>query len=151
MKLQLFQQFAMRLSWPAIYRITDQGMPNGCHVDTHLVRPACLKAALDESCALQQVQSLPVRYRPLASAALDDGDLLAVGRRAGKRRIDGPLTCQRNARDDRKVEPVDGVGCELLRQTLMCDIRLGNNEQSGSVLVDAVDDPRAGHATDAGQ
>ena len=80
-------------------------------------------------------------HRALAAAALDDRDLLAVGRRAGERRVDRAFARLRNAVDDREIAPVDRMGGELLGKALVSDVGLGDDQQSRRVLVDAMDDP----------
>ena len=60
------------------------------HVHPDLVSSAGFEPAFDEGRVVQDFEPLPVSHGPLAAVALDDGDLLAVGGRAGERRVDAP-------------------------------------------------------------
>src|SRR5438270_1284469 len=104
--------------------------------------PPCFEPALDQRPIIEDIEPPPVSYRAFAARAFDDRDLLAVGRRAGQRRVDCAPACLRNSIDDGEIPTVDGMGGELLREPLMRDVGLGDDEQSRSVLVDAMDDPR---------
>ena len=81
----------------------------------------------------------------------DDGDLLAVGRRAGERGVDRAVRGPRHAADDRQIEAVDAVGGELPGKPFVGDVGLGHHQQPRRVLVDAVDDARPGDPADARQ
>ena len=86
-----------------------------------------------------------------ALAALNDRDLLAVGRRAGEGGVDLALRRSRPSADDRAIAPIDTVVVELAGQTLMRAIGLGGDHQPAGILVDPVDDPRPRDAADARQ
>ena len=62
-----------------------------------------------------------------------------------------PSARLRNAVDDREIAPVDRMRGELLRQALVRDVGLGDDQQARRVLVDAVDDARPRNAADARQ
>ena len=111
----------------------------------------CFEPAFDKRGISKDIQPLPMRYRALAATAFDDGNLLAVRRRAGERRVDGASARLRNAGDDRQIAPVDRMGGELLRQAFVRDVGLGDDKQAGSILVDPVDDARPRNAADARQ
>ena len=90
-------------------------------------------------------------HRALAAVAFDDRDLLAVGRRAGERRVDRAFARLRDSVDDREIAPVDRMGGELLGQALVRDVGLCDDQQPRRILVDPVDDAGPGDAADARQ
>src|SRR5689334_14659210 len=107
LKPKLLQQFAVRLSRTPVDRVAHQGMPDRRHVDSGLVGPAGLQPAFDQGRVLQQLEPLPVSDGPLPATALDDRDLLPVGCRTGKWRVDGAFSGFRQTADDRQVAAVD--------------------------------------------
>ena len=88
---------------------------------------------------------------PLAPSFADDGDLLPVRGGAGERSVDRALSRLWNARDDRKIAPIHAVSRKLLGQSFVSNVGLGDHEQTGRILVDAVDYPGAGDAANTGQ
>src|SRR6185369_781621 len=138
----------MRLSRTAVDRVAEQGVADRGHVDADLVGTSSLQPAFDQRGVVENVQAAPMGHCPFAPLAFDDRDLLAVGRGAGERRVDFALARLWHAIDDREVAAVDRMGSELLCKPLVCYVGLGDDEQAGSVLVDAVDDSRTGDAAD---
>src|SRR5438270_4943194 len=141
----------MRLSRTAVDGIAEQRMSDRSHVDAHLVSAARFEPTFDERRVLERRKAFPMCDGPLAPAALDDRNLLAVDRRPGERRVDGSFAHLRNSGDDREVAPVDRMRRELARETFVCDVGLCYHQQARRVLVDAVDDPEAGDAAYARQ
>lgn len=90
-----------------------------------------------------------MRHCVFASAVLDQRHLLAVGIRTtdgsgyNARRWNG------SSGHYGAVGPLNRVVCELGGKPLVRAIGLGNDEKAGGVLVDAVDDARAGDTADA--
>ena len=117
---------------------------------TWWVRPVSSRHSTSAA-SRKDIEPLPVRHRALAALAFDDRDLLAVRGRAGERRVDRAVARLRNAGDDREIAPVDRMGGELLRQSFVRDVGLGDDQQARRILVDAVDDARPGDAADARQ
>src|SRR3546814_10451746 len=87
--------------------------------------------------------------RMLAAARCDDRHLLAVGRRAAERRVDGAVRGYRTPVRERQIAAVDAVRGELFGKAFVRLVVLGSDDQAAGVLVDAVDDARAGDAADA--
>ena len=108
------------------------------HAD--LVRPACLEAALDQRCFAQNLQPSPMGYGSLAATAFDYRNLLAVGRRPRERGVEDAFRRLWNAVHEGEIAPLDAMRRELLRQPLVRYVRLCDEEQPRSVLVDPVDD-----------
>src|SRR3546814_3035150 len=82
--------------------------------------------------------------RMLAAARCDDRHLLAVGRRAAERRVDGAVRGYRTPVRERQIAAVDAVRGELFGKAFVRLVVLGSDDQAAGVLVDAVDDARAG-------
>jgi hypothetical protein len=118
-------------------------------MDADLVRPACLQTALDQCCVTQDFDASPMRYGALPASTFDYRNLFAVGRRPGERRIHGAFHNLRNAAYDGEIAPFDTVRGELPGETLVGHVGLGDHEQSRRILVDPVNDARAGDPADA--
>src|SRR5690242_20466751 len=91
-KPKLLQQFAVRLSGTAVDRVTEQRMTDRRHVHPDLVGAARFEPALDQRSVAQMLEPLPMCHCALPAISLDDRDLLPVGSRAGKRRIDSAFS-----------------------------------------------------------
>ena len=84
------------------------------------------------------------------AAAFDDGHLLAVAAVAGDGGIDGALARGECAPDKGGVSALHVARFELFGEMLVRRIVLGDGEQAGGFLIDAVDDAGTGDAADAG-
>ena len=84
---EFFQYLAVGFSRASIDGITDEWMAERCHVHTDLVGATGFQPAFDQGGISKSAQPFPMGDRAFAAAILDDRDLLAVGRRAGKRCI----------------------------------------------------------------
>src|SRR6185312_16184927 len=113
-KIEVLEQLVVAFSRTTVDRIAEQRVTDGGHMYPNLVGTAGLETAFDQRRILQRLQPLPMRDRPLAAAALDDRNLLAVGRGARERRINLAGSGTWCAIDDREITPVDRVRRELL-------------------------------------
>ena len=152
---------------PAIVWVADQGVPNMGHVDSYLVRAACLQAAAHEGCVITECfNCLNLGYS--RSAAMPEHGLFpAVGPVTSDSGIKrhGAVGFEADARDSaqpgtagvrcavakRQVAAIDGVPGKLGRESVMCGVGLGDDKQSGRVLVDSMDDSGASFSADAGE
>src|SRR3982751_3082243 len=91
MKTEIVQYLAMCLSRTSVDLVPEQGMPNRSHVDPHLMGPAGLQPAFQQSGLAQHREPPPVGHRALAAAAFHDRDFLAVRGRAGEGGVDRPV------------------------------------------------------------
>lgn len=133
----------------AIDRIAEQRMADMSHMDAHLMRTPGLEPTLDEGSTVQPLQRAIVGDGMLTPTLALHRHFLAIGVRATDPRIDSPRRRGGHAADEGKITPVNAVLLELPRQTLMGPVRLGNDEEPGRVLVDAVHDPWPSNAADA--
>jgi len=127
-KAELFQYLVVGFSRPSIDGITNERMAERCHVHPDLVGATGFQPAFDQGGIPKRAPPFPMGDRAFAAAILDDRDLLAVGRRAGKRCINLALIGLRNTRNDRQIAAVDAVCRELLRQALVSDVGLGDHQ-----------------------
>ena len=118
-----------------------QKMPMGLH-------PA---PAFDQGGVLQRLKPRPVGHGPLAPAFADNGDFLAVLARPGEGGVNDARRIPRDTRHDREVAAVDRVIGELLGQSLMRLVMLGNDKQPRRILVDTMDNSRPRDAADSAQ
>src|SRR5260221_1599036 len=88
MKLRFLQYFTVVLSRTAVDWIAEQRVTDRSHVDPDLMGPPSFEPAFDQRRIIEDIEPPPVSYRAFAARAFDDRDLLAVGRRAGDRRVD---------------------------------------------------------------
>src|SRR3546814_2172882 len=72
----------MLLASASIGRITQQGMADMRHVDTHLMRAACLQPTFDQRCIVQNFTHLIMRDRVLSAALMLGSHFLAIMRRS---------------------------------------------------------------------
>src|SRR3546814_6718536 len=79
------------------------------HMDAHLMGTAGFEAAFDERGAVQRLDRTVMGDRMLAAARCDDRHLLAVGRRAAERRVDGAVRGYRTPVRERQIAAVDAV------------------------------------------
>src|SRR3546814_2663617 len=79
----------MLLASASIGRITQQGMADMRHVDTHLMRAACLQPTFDQRCIVQNFTHLIMRDRVLSAALMLGSHFLAIMRRSTDPGIDG--------------------------------------------------------------
>src|SRR5947209_1319873 len=100
LELQFLQYFTVGLSRTAVDRIAEQWMIDRSHVDPDLVRAPSFEPAFDQCGIVKYMEPPPVSHGAFAALALDDRDLLAIGRRAGERSIDCALARLRDAIDD---------------------------------------------------
>src|SRR4051812_38683177 len=99
--------------------------------------PPRFQPAFDERCIAKDGESLPVRYRSLATRALDYRNLFPVGRGSRERRIHGSFHRPWHTVDDGKIAAVDRMGRELLCEALVRYVALRDDQQSRRVLIDA--------------
>src|SRR3546814_2326870 len=118
-------------------------------MDAQLMGTAGFDAAFDERGAVQPRDRTVMGDGMLAAARCDDRHLLAVGRRAAERRVDGAVRGYRTPVRERQIAAVDAVRGELFGKAFVRLVVLGSDDQAAGVLVDAVDDARAGDAADA--
>ena len=127
-KAKVFQQRAMALSGPAVNGITDERVANGGHVYPDLVRPSGFKPALDERCIAKHLQTSPVRPSVFPFALARNCNLLSVRRRSREGRIHDPFAGPGYSGDNRKISPLHRMRGKLLGQSLMGNVRLGNDQ-----------------------
>src|SRR3954470_17187199 len=123
------------VNWIAKQRMTDRG-----EVNSDLMSPPRLEPTFDQRRIIQNAQPSPMGHGPSPAMALDDGDLLAIGRRPSKRGIDGSLACLGQAADDGQITAVDRMSRKLLGEPFVRDIGLGDHQQPGRALVDPMHD-----------
>src|SRR3546814_19337671 len=93
------------------------------HMDAHLMGTAGFEAAFDERGAVQRLDRTVMGDRMLAAARCDDRHLLAVGRRAAERRVDGAVRGYRTPVRERQIAAVDAVRGELFGKAFRSEER----------------------------
>ncbi len=130
-----------------------------------LVRAPRFQFAFNQCCCPQLLAKGNAGNR-MAPIRDPHGHLLAVGSGSANRRFDPyPSRLETGAGQARKpriavlwfapneriIEPVDGMGRELLRQAMMCRVGFCDHQQAGCILVDPMYDARPLFSSDTGQ
>src|SRR3546814_19276429 len=89
--------------------------------------------------------------RMLAASRCDDRHLLAVGRRAAERRVDGAVRGYRTPVRERQIAAADAVRGEVFGQAVVRLVELCSGDPHAGGLVGASDDALAGTAATAGK
>ena len=152
---------------PSIVPVADQGVSDMGHVDSYLVRPAGFQAAVNKGCVITECFNCLNAGYSLSPAMPEHGLFLSVGSVASDSgvKLDGAAGFDANARDPpqswasrirgavakRDVTSFDGMGGKLGCQPVMGGVGLGDDEQTGRVLVDPMDNSGASFSADAGE
>jgi hypothetical protein len=131
----------------AVGRVADDGMAEVGEVDADLVGAAGFDADAQEGCQRPGGEDFVVRDG--GPAFFRDGHFLAVDGMAADRELHGAGRLLRRAPDEGEVFLADGVGGKLRDERGVGLLVLGDDEDAGGVLVEAVDDAGAEFATDA--
>ena len=128
-------------------------MTYGSHVNTDLMGPSCLQPAFDVGILSETFQDRIMRNRVSACTLTgsQDSHLLAVLRMPSDRSVDHTFIQAQIAVNNGPVAPVDGMVLQLLTETVVCRIGLGDHQGSGGVPVDPVYDSGPQHSIDPGQ
>src|SRR3546814_14046804 len=121
------------------------------HVDTHLMRAACLQPTFDQRCIVQNFTHLIMRDRVLSAALMLGSHFLAIMRRSTDPGIDGAAEGRGAAAYNGIIAPIYAVSGKLSGQTLMRLVCFGDDEQARCVLVDSVEYAGTSHAANAGE
>ena len=121
----------------AVDQIAQDGMADVGHVDADLVGAARLQLTADVGVATVTLHHFPMGHGLLGIAG-GDSHLLAVGGMAANGGVHGAAVLPEGAADDALVNTVHGVILQLGSQHGVCQIVLCNSQQTGGVLVDAV-------------
>src|SRR3546814_7860949 len=89
------------------------------HVDTHLMRAACLQPTFDQRCIVQNFTHLIMRDRVLSAALMLGSHFLAIMRRSTDPGIDGAAEGRGAAAYNGIIAPIYAVSGKLSGQTLM--------------------------------
>ena len=122
------------LFW-AVHGIPQYRMTYGCHVNTDLMGPSCLQPAFDVGILSETFQDRIMRNRVSACTLTgsQDSHLLAVLRMPSDRSVDHTFIQAQIAVNNGPVAPVDGMVLQLLTETVVCRIGLGDHQGSGGV------------------
>ena len=133
----------------AIQRITEQRVSHLREVDADLVRAASLESDLQECGSMESLPRAPGGDRGLPRLR-SPGEALPIARMPGVECLEAARVA-RVAVHECEVRLLDRA---LLESTLECvksGVILGDDEASGRLLVEPMDDPGAEHTTDAGK
>ena len=119
------------------------------HVNANLMGASRLQPALHIRKLAEALQN-PVMSHGFAAILLIDTHLFSVHRMAADGPAYGPLVVPHHAMDNGVVFPRNGVHLQLLRNGVVRHIVLTDDENTGRVHVDAVNDSRSHHAVDTG-
>jgi Family of unknown function (DUF6476) len=140
----------------AIERVSQKRVAQMAQMDPNLMGSPSFEAAFNQGRLTGNIKAFhdPVMgYR--RSARRTHGHFLAIHRRPAKRRRNHTFATGRLSPHDRLISAfkpaVAPVGSKELAQAFMSRIRLGDNEQAGGILVEAVDDARPADAANAGK
>jgi hypothetical protein len=87
----------------------------------------------------------------MASATLNYSHLLPVSGVSTYRLLDPPFAIAQATPDEGHIAPVDRSGLQLLRQSSVRSIVLGNHQKSGGILVESMHDSGANDPIDTRQ
>lgn len=139
----------LRQCQPAsVHRVADNRMTNVGEVHSNLMGTACLKPDGDMGMRSKPSND-PVMRNGLASAPLPHAHALAVNRVTSDRRINR-ATCRHDAGADCFVFALDCPFCKCGNECRVCRQRLGNHQQSRSILVKPVYDTGAWNVHERG-
>ena len=135
----------------SVNRIAHERRALVVEVDADLVGAAGVEVAKDQRREAGRVggENFVIGDGGLAAGWIDDGHFLAVHRvtaDVGENRVLGRLG---NALADSEIEFFHRSARELADERLVGDVRLGDDDTAGRVLVEAVDDTGALDASDA--
>ena len=130
----------------AVGLVAEEWMADVLHVGSYLMGAAGLKAAFDEGDIAELLDDAPVGDGILAYAGVGSGygHAEAVLWVAGDVALDASLVGVEVAPYEAVVDAVGVVDEELLAEGGLCLRRLGDDEQSAGVFVDAVDEAYLG-------
>ena len=134
------EHVTIKFSAPAIGRVSRHGMPEVFQVNADLVRAAGLGMALHESFSLAGIQHSVVSQS--LAAPIDDGHFLAVDGVPTDGGIDFSVRHAGDSIDEGKVGFFDISGGELIGERAVGLFGFRDHEDSGSFLVESVDDAR---------
>ena len=134
----------------AVNRVPQNGVANVGHVYPDLVGAAGFQLAADVGIALIAAHHLPMGDG-VPSAPLGDAHLLPVRGVPPDGRVHGAGILLHNAADNGLIGSGHGVVFQLRGQHGVGVIVFRHGQQPRRVLIDAVDDPRAQLAVDAGK
>ena len=137
----------------AVDGIADERGAFVMEVDADLVGAAGVEMAEDERGEGGGVggEDFVIGDGGLAAGRIDDGHFLAVHGVAADVGEDAVLRGLRDALGDGEVEFFHGPAGELADERLVGDVRLGDDDAAGGVLIQPVDDAGALDAADAGE
>jgi hypothetical protein len=122
------------------------------HVDADLVRAAGMEGAFDECADAGEFLEHAPGGAGGAAAAVEDGHFFAVDRVASDLVLDGAgARAGEMALDEGEIDLGDGTAGKLPGEMGMGGVGEGNDKAAAGVLVEAMDDPGALLAADAGE
>ncbi len=127
------------LSRRSIDLISQQRVTDRCHVNADLMGTACFQTAFDVCETAKPLQHPVVGNRRLAVLFVDR-HFLPVHRVAPDGAVDGTLIFLQVIPDDGPVAPGNRMFLQLLCQTLMCLIVFADDNGTGGIPVDPVND-----------
>ena len=123
----------------AVSLVVEKGMADGGHVHADLVRAARLQAAFHDRDEAVALQDLPVGDGPFPLLRIIiDAEAQPVVRVPADGAGNGSLILRQIAPDHGRIDPVDGVDEELVREVRLGGRILGHDQKAARVLVDAV-------------
>ena len=138
-----------RTTAPPVHAIARHRVAEVGQVDPDLVGPAGLQARLQISEVGEALEDPPPRHRPPSPAHGPNGHPGAVVRVSPDRLIHDALGAGDAAVDHRVIDAPHGPGEELRGERFVGGGRLGDDQESGRVLVQTVHDARPARSTDA--
>ena len=146
LSLQVFHRAFLR----AINRIAKQRMPDTCHMDTNLMRPAGFQLAFNIRIISKAFQHTVMCDRRF-SVPFINRHLFPVCRMAADCTAHGSLVLFQIPMDNCPVLSGNGMYRELFCEALVGEIALTDNQGTRCVHIDSVDDSGAQNAVDAGE
>ena len=135
---------------PAVDRISQDGVADVGHVDPDLVGTARFQAAPDMGIAPVALDDLPMGHR-IPGIPGGDAHLFPVRGVPPDGRVHGARVLPEGAHHNGLIGPGHGMVLELACQPHMGPVILRHRQQSGGILVDAVDDAGPQLPVDAAQ
>ena len=132
----------------AIGGVAHQGMTKRCEVNADLMRAASLEQALEVGESGKALEDVEVGDGPLAGACPGHGHADSRAGIAGDWRIDHALVTPDHAVRETQIAARHRPPLKLRRERIVRLTALGEHDQPGRALVEAVDDAGPARTTD---
>jgi hypothetical protein len=134
----------------AVRQIAHEGKAEELEMDANLVRASGMQDRLDKSGPAEPIEHT-ITGGGGPTQLIVHGHPFAMRRMSSDRRTDFPFLSLHFATNDRMVDFIDLSAGELSRKSNVGFVIFGYDKATAGFFIQPVNDPRAGHSTDAAQ